>query len=484
MLDFLKKEANSTKTENGAETYISSTSHCVDLFGSIGALRSADNDDIISRFIKAYIEAPDIAMKILFYARDVRGGLGERRVFNIIINYLAKNYKNSVIKNIDYIPEFGRFDDLLSLLGTNCQTEMIELISKQLNEDLEAMKQKKENISLLAKWLPSINASNKTTISNAKIISKLLAMKYENYRKTLSSLRKYINIIENPLREKNYTFEYEKQPSKALFKYRRAFIRNDNERYLDFISKAKNGEVVLKTNSLYPYDVIRSCRNSDESERAVLDATWNSFSDYTNNSNAIAVIDGSGSMYNCGDPLPIDVAMSLGIYFAEKNKGPFYNHFITFSENPRLIEIKGETIFDKVEYCESFNEIANTNIQKVFELILNVAVKNKVPQNELPSTIYIISDMEFDYCTLNPSQTIFENAKQEYKHNGYVLPNVVFWNVQSRQQQVPVTKNELGVALVSGASPRIFNMVISNKLNPYDYMIETLSQERYSMIIA
>lgn len=485
MLEFLKKEANRTKTENGAETYISSENFCVDLFGSIGALRNASEDDIITRFTKAYIEAPDTAMKILFYARDVRGGLGERRVFNVIINYLAENYKNSVIKNIDYIAEYGRFDDLLSLLKTKCQSEMIKYISKQLKEDINSMKAQKENISLLAKWLPSVNASNKLTILRGKAIAKLLGMSQENYRKTLASLRKYIKIIENPMREKDYTFEYEKQPSKALFKYRCAFIRNDNERYLQFIDKVKKGTVKLKTNSLYPYDIIRSCRIPiDKTEKELLDVTWNGLSDYGDNRNAIAVIDGSGSMYSSGNPLPIDVAMSLGIYFAERNKGTFHNHFITFSTSPRLIEIKGENIVDKVKYCASFDEVSNTNLQKVFELILNTAVKNKLPQSELPSTIYIISDMEFDNCTSDPNQTIFENAKQEYKRHDYLLPNIVFWNVQSRQQQVPVTQNELGVALVSGASPKIFDMIMSNNLDPYSYMMETLNQERYKIIVA
>lgn len=485
MLELLKKEANRTKTENGAETYITSENFCVDLFGSIGALRNADNDDIITRFVKAYIEAPDTAMKILFYARDVRGGLGERRVFNVIINYLAENYKNSIIKNINYIPEFGRFDDLLSLLKTKCENEMIEYISKQLNKDINLMKAQKENVSLLAKWLPSVNASNKLTVSRGKAIAKLLGMSQEKYRKTLASLRKYIKIIENPLREKDYTFEYEKQPSKALFKYRGAFIRNDNERYLQFIEKVKKGTVKLKTSSLYPYDIIRSCRMAvDDIEKETLNVTWNSLPDYGNNKNAIAVIDSSGSMYDYGNPLPIDVAISLGIYFAERNTGTFHNYFITFSTTPQLIEIKGQNIFDKVDYCTSFNEVSDTNLEAVFELILNTAVKNRVPQNELPSTIYIISDMEFNTCTSNPNQTIFENAKQKYAKHNYSLPNIVFWDVQSRQQQVPITKNELGVALVSGANPKIFDMLMSNNLNPYSYMVEVLNQERYKMITA
>lgn len=486
MLEYLKQESNLTQTENGATTYKTSGNFCVDLFGSIGALREANDDQIISRFVKAYSESPNTAMKILFYARDVRGGLGERRVFRIIINYLAKYYSDSIIKNIKYIPEFGRYDDLLSLFNTKCEASMISFIEKQLKSDIASMQQNKKDVSLLAKWLPSINASSKTTTKQAKKLACLLNMTYEQYRKTLSALRKYIDIIENYLREKNYIFDYTKQTSKSLFKYRQAFIRNDNERYLNFINLVKQKKVVLKTGTLYPYDIIRSCKSfKNEEDKEILNTTWNSLPDYCkSNQNSIAVLDGSGSMYAVGNPLPIDIGLSLAIYFAERCNGEFKNHFITFSTNPKLVEIKGETIVDRSLYCQSFNEVSNTDIQKVFELILNTAIKNKLPQQELPDCIYIISDMEFDDCAVNSNKTNFEYAKEMYEKNGYKLPTLVFWNVQSRQQQVPVKVNESGVILVSGASPRIFEMVMTNELNPYDYMIKVLSNKRYSVIEA
>ena len=168
----------------------------------------------------------------------------------------------------------------------------------------------------------------------------------------------------------------------------------------------------------------------------------------------------------------------------QKNKGDFANHFITFSENPRLVEIKGKDIFEKIKYCATFNEDANTDIEKVFNLILSTAVKNKTPQKELPATIYIISDMEFDYCSANADLTNFENAKRAFAKHGLELPTVVFWNVQSRNQQQPVTMNEQGVVLVSGCSPRVFSMVMSGNLSPYAFMMETLGTERYEKITA
>jgi len=188
-------------------------------------------------------------------------------------------------------------------------------------------------------------------------------------------------------------------------------------------------------------------------------------------------------MYWGNEPLPASVALSLGIYFAERNMGAFKNHFITFSENPRLVEIKGADIVDKVQYAESFNEVANTNIQKVFELVLRTAVEHKVPKEELPSMIYIISDMEFDACTKDADLTNFEYAKGLFAQNGYELPNLVFWNVSSRNTQQPVPMNEKGVVLVSGASPRVFSMIGSGNLSPYAFMLDTLNAERYAKIL-
>jgi len=221
-----------------------------------------------------------------------------------------------------------------------------------------------------------------------------------------------------------------------------------------------------------------------------MDVTWSALEDFTTRSpggtgeNALVVVDGSGSMYNGGNPMPAAVALSLGIYFAERNTGAFRNHFITFSCRPQLVEIKGRDIVEKVRYCMGYNEVANTNIQRVFELILNAALKNRVPQDEMPSRIYIVSDMEFDSCARDASLTNFEYAKQLFAENGYKLPEVVFWNVASRNRQQPVTMNEQGVALVSGCTPRIFSMVAGGNMSPYTVMMEVLESERYARISA
>ena len=483
MLEFLKREANKTYTENGAVTYRSTGRDCLDLFATIGALRRESEQEITARFLRAYAEDPDLAMKILFYGRDVRGGLGERRVFRILLRWLAVSKPESVVRNLPYVAEYGRWDDVLVLLDTPCRAEALALLKQQFDADLAALSSDGD-VSLLGKWLPSVNASNDETIRAAKQIANAFGLSDRDYRKTLTKLRAQIRILENNLRERDYTFDYSKQPSKAMFKYRKAFLRNDAERYGAFMQRVSTGEVKLNTGALYPYEIIEKAFHCDDAERLSLDTTWRALADYTQDENALVVADGSGSMYWGGKPMPAAVAQSLAIYFAEHNRGAFRNHFITFSMNPRLVEIKGRDIVDKARYCETFNECANTNIQKVFELVLNAAVRNRVPQKDLPSTLYIISDMEFDSCAAGASLTNFEYAAKLFRQAGYRLPNVVFWNVSSRNQQQPITTNELGVALVSGCSPRIFSMVMEGSLDPFTFMLSVIDTERYAPIRA
>ena len=483
MLEVVKKTANKTYTENGAVTYHTSGKDCLDLFATVGALRHADDQDICKRFLRAYAENPDLAMKILFYARDVRGGLGERRVFRSVLTWLASNRKGSVVKNLPFIAEYGRWDDILVLLKTPCREEALALLNKQFREDLAAL-DGSGDISLLGKWLPSVNASNQETVAMAELIAKSFGLSSRNYRKALTKLRARIRIIENNLREKDYTFDYSKQPSKAMFKYRKAFLRNDGEPYNAFMDGVGRGEAKLHTGTLMPYELVERAYRCSEEERQSLDVTWRALEDFTTDENALVVADGSGSMYWNSVPSPAAVAQSLAIYFAERNKGKFHNHFITFSMSPQLVEIKGNDFVERVRYCGTFNECANTNLEAVFDLVLRAAVENHMPQAEMPAKLYIISDMEFDSCVANSSLTNFKNAKAKYAAAGYKLPDLVFWNVNSRNAQQPVKENDRGVALVSGCSPRIFSMVIGAELNPYDFMLSAIYTDRYAPITA
>ncbi|MBQ7577060.1 MAG: DUF2828 family protein [Synergistaceae bacterium] len=479
MLEQLKNEANLTLTENFAVTYKSAGNECLDLFATIGALRNSEPEQIQLRFMRAFAENPDLALRTAFYARDIRQGLGERKVFRVILEWLAKNNPDSITENIALIPEYGRWDDLLCLLDTNCRNYALNLIKSNLESD-----------SLISKWLPSINASSQQTRHYAHIIAKFLEMNSKQYRQLLTGLRAKLDLIENNLREKNYTFDYSKQPSKAMFKYRQAFIRNDGKRYNKFLEDVAQGKSSMNTGTLAPYEIIlpfvRWKKDEiSESERKAINTTWEALEDFTNGENALAVIDGSASMYRKDEIIsPISVALSLGIYFAERSTGEFHNHFITFSENPQLVAIKGNDIYERVNYCKSFDEIANTNLQKVFELILNTAVKNNIPPEQMPARLYIISDMEFDSCTEDSSLTNFEYAKKIFSEHNYNLPQIIFWNADSRHLQQPVTFNEQGVCLVSGVSPRVFAMIKRVDLTPLKFMLDILNSERYVNICA
>ena len=485
MLNELKKEANRTLTENGAATLLTTGSDCLDLFATIGALRNAEDQEIIVRYMRAFAEDPDMAMKMLFYSRDIRGGLGERRVFRTILKHLADVQAESVRKNLHYVAEYGRWDDLTVLFGTRCEKDAMALIREQLKQDLSAL-EAGENVSLLAKWLPSVNTSNADAVKDGKRIARALGMTDAEYRRTLVKLRAKIRIIENNLREKDYSFEYSAQPSRAMLKYRKAFHKNDDERYRAYLESVSRGEETIHTGTLYPYDIVEKALGfrGNDTEQKALDVTWKALEDYAPQSNALCVIDGSGSMYCGGTPIPATVALSLGMYFAERNRGEFHNHFITFSCNPKLVEIKGKDLVEKVQYCEGFNECANTNIQKVFELILSTAVKNRLPQEEMPETLYFISDMEFDFCTRDASMTNFEYAKKLFEDHGYKMPQVVFWNVQSRNKQQPVEMNKQGVILVSGCTPRLFSMVAAGQFDPAVFMQDVLLSKRYEPICA
>ena len=489
MLEYLKIEMNRTETENGAATHVSSGSDCLDLFATVGALRRESDAEILRRFARAFAEDADLAVKLLFFARDIRGGLGERRVFRVVLRRLADERPETVRKNLPYVAEFGRYDDLLVLLGTRCGEDALALLKTQFEKDLAAL-DAGEDVSLLGKWLPSVNASNLETVRLGKKVARAFGMRESAYRKALVSLRAKIRILENDLRLREYGFDYAKQPSRAMFKYRKAFLRNDGERYRRFMNQVVRGEVRLHADNVCPYELVApwlgysGMKTICAEEKEALNATWASLPDFGGEENALAVIDTSGSMYMDADPCPAAVALSLGLYFAERNRGAFRNCFIEFSRTPALIELKGETFADRLAYAASFSRIANTDLEAVFDAILRAAVRGNVPAEELPAKLVIISDMEFDACVKNSSLTNFENAKAKYEAHGYRLPEIVFWNVASRHRQQPVAKNEQGVCLVSGATPRLFSMIAGGIVTPYVFMTDVLGSDRYAKITA
>ena len=482
-----------TYTENGGLAYSTTWDACLDLFAQIGALRLAEESDVIALFEKAYRVNATLAMRILFYVRDAREGLGERRAFRILLRHLAKEHTQSAKKVIPYIAEYGRYDDLLCLLRTPCESDVIRLIKDQLDADMAALEQDAA-VSLLGKWLPSANTSCTQTVKDAKYLIRRLGMEERSYRKMLSALRKKIAIIENHLRERDYSFDYGAQPAKAMLRYSKTFIRNDTARYAAYLTAVKRGEKTMHTDTLYPYEVVKpifrdqfllyGIEDIDKDAYASLDVTWNALPDFTDDENALVVMDGSGSMYCTGDPLPIEVASSLALYYADRNKGAFAGRFITFSERPQMVQLKGDTVLDKLLHCISYDEPANTNLSAVFDLLLEEAVTYEVPQSQMPKKLYIISDMEFDECVGGAEISDFHYAEARFHSYGYQLPQIVFWNVQSRHGHLPVQVNDQGVALVSGCSARTFEMLRGNLTDPLCVMLKIIGRERYAKITA
>lgn len=485
LINHLKTESAKTLTENGAVAYETTGSDCLNFFATAGSMRHLTDQQILNVFERAFIENSDLAMKALFFTRDIREGLGERRVFRLILKSLAFVRPESVSKNIPYIAEFGRFDDLLSLYNTPCEKAALSYIQEVFNDDMAKL-QEGETISLLAKWLPSINASNSRTRQNAIKTAHFLKLSHKEYRKTLSFMRREIEIIENNLRTKDYSFDYEKQPSRAMFKYRAAFIRNDKERYDEFLEKVSKGQAKLNSDNVAPYEIVEKLlkeRNS-KTEINVLNTTWNALPDYTNDENAMAVVDVSASMYLWNNPSPISISISLGIYLAERNKGAFHNHLMIFSSKPRFFKLKTKSLAKNVSYIDALDDYPNTDIDAVFNLILNTAIKNKIPQEEMPSKLVIISDMQFDIAFEEPTLSNFELAKKKFEKAGYKLPNIVFWNAASRHSVMPVTMHETGTVLVSGVTPKMFEMVAGKLSSPFKLMMDILSKDRYANILA
>lgn len=515
MQNTLSNEFNYRTTENGALGYRTSGKELLDLNFAVASLRGASEEDIVNRFTKAFFEDKVLAMKWLFFARDARQGLGERRLFRVVLANLVKNNPEMVIPVINLIPEYGRYDDLWCLLDNKKSAEVVyEIVGTQLYHDLVNM-QKEKPISLLAKWMPSINASSATTKKHGKQLSKALQMSEREYRQMLSKLRKYLDVVEVKMSAKDWSeINYEAVPSRANIVYNSAFLRNDETRRREYLGKLEKGEAKINASVLYPHDIVHKYMNGGygrtmKPKDAALEAMWKALPDTVNGcGNTMVVADGSGSMTttvggNTG-VTALEVANALAIYFAERSSGEFKDKYITFSESPQFVDFSNCTsLRDKIYLTSHYNEVANTNIEKVFDLILTTAIRNRMRQEDIPKNILIISDMEFDSCaTCNrideprysgrypwgyrqnvyPDVRLFDVIRKRFEDAGYKLPRLVFWNVNSRTGTIPVKENDLGVALVSGFSTNIAKMVMSGKTDPYECLLETLNSERYSPI--
>ena len=472
-LNGMKSATNYTYTENGALTHKTTMDGLMDLFAMGAAYRTRTDEDCILLFKNAFDENPTYALKCLFYIRDIRGGQGERRFFRVITKWLASYAPEAMRRNLIHVPEFGRWDDLFAFVGTSLALDALDIVKHQLALDVQC-----KTPSLLAKWMPSENTSSVKTRTLATKVRKYLGMTSKQYRKTLSVLRARINVLERLMSEGRWDeIEFDKIPSKAGLKYKNAFARHDIERmkknpevksYEDF---AKDTTTKVNAKALYPYEVVDKAIEAmkcggyyysrsaavpmDDTNRLMVNKYWENLTDYFNEKsfNGLAVVDTSGSMtWSGGAAAPINVAISLGLYCAEKAKGPFAGHYVSFSSRPQLIECAGVDFCDKVQRIYRTNLCENTNIEATFDMLLNTAIQNHCNQDDLPQNIIVISDMEFDggtgYQSRNP-QTLMENIRDKWARAGYRMPHLIYWNVQARQNNIP---ENMGCGLVSYVS--------------------------------
>jgi len=462
-------------TENGMSTNSSPLNQCVNLFFQIGAMRGVDKKRLFTKVSKAFNEDPLTTIKIIFWARDVRGGAGERQIFRDCLSWLCDNHKEVLHNNIHLISEYGRWDDVLTLVGTqNCWDSALDIVKTALdNKD-----------SLCAKWMPRKGPK-------ANIIRRYLKLSPKQYRKLLVGLT---NVVETKMCAKDWkSIDYSKLPSLASSRYQKTFMKNDESRYETYKQALVDGETKINAAAVYPYDIIKSI--SHGGEKVVAQAQWDSLPNYMEgiSQRVLPVVDVSGSMTtpagNNGNVTCMDVSTSLGMYISERNEGVFKNAFITFSSKPQLQLLEG-SLTDRLIQLERADWGMNTDLQATFKLILDQAVKHNVPVSEMPTKVLILSDMEFDSAisgnwdsVTDWNPTAQEMIKGMYEEAGYEMPGIVYWNIQSRQDNVPTRFDEMGTALVSGFSPSIMKSILScQDMTPYNMMMETIGSARYEPI--
>lgn len=476
---------NTIKTENGAIGYKTTGKALLDMNFKISSYRNLSEDEIIQDFDNAFDEGPEMALRFLLYVRDVRGGVGERRLFRVIMRHLVDDMPETALALAKIAPEYGRWDDVVDLIDTYIGDRVIsQIIEPQIFEDLRNMIND-DSVSLLTKWMPSENASSKLSRKRAIKIARQMGLSMRSYGNMLSTLRGYIDVIEVKMSANKWSkINYEKVPSQANLLYKNAFLKRDKARRREYLTSLEKGEVKINSSTVFPHEITYKYTNTLSTD-ATLEAMWKALPDYVKgDSNTLVVRDGSGSMTWTSiaktDVKPSHIADALTIYFANRASGEFKNTFVTFSSSPKIVKIKGKSLREDLDILGKYDECSNTNIKAVFELILKTAKENKMKQEDLPKNILVLSDMEFDSGARNIP--LMSEVAQLYAESGYELPKLCYWNICSRSNAIPVKENKNGIVLVSGFSPAVIKMVLSAKIDPYEALVETLNGERYDLV--
>lgn len=508
-LDFLSSliaNMNTSITEKGAVGYKTTSNPLADVLFKIPSYRH-DKENFLVDFQQALNFDPVYAIKFLFYLRDVRGGVGERSTFREGLLLLAKAYPYALLKVIELIPFYGRWDDMFVLLRrknenlderenkvqNEIEQKVISIIREQLHFDLIQMSEG-EPVSLLAKWLPSENTSSQETRKLARYIRKKMGLTAPHYRLMLSEMRAYLNIVERQMSKGEWNkIDYSAVPSRANMIYKNAFIKHDKDRRTNFINDVLENKNSAKVNAktLFPHEIIKQIRKSvstqDEKE---IKAQWQGLPDLMPLKGSVLVVgDSSGSMtWGQGSVLPIDVAAALSIYCAERLEEPYKDKFITFSDTPSFVDLSSsEDIISKYEQFYLSDWGGTTNIEAVFDLVLKTAIENGVLQSELPDTILVISDMEFDLAwyvrnesCFDSRDRLFDTIRKKYKQYGYELPHLVFWNVSSRTNTIPDFGKE--VTLIGGYTPQLLKVALNPKGDNWEQLKAVLDGSRYTSV--
>lgn len=492
---------NVSVTENGMVGYKTTNHELLDFNFKVSSYR--DNLGVAKvDFEKVLNEKEAYALKFLFYVRDAREGIGERDLFRTCLRVLVDNKtisnKDEIINTtIKETPEYGRWDDLFVLLGTQYEKQVVVAIGDQLKEDINNYKNGK-SISLLAKWMPSENASSKGTKAHAKVLREGLELTPRQYRKILSTLRKHLDVVEVKTCAKEWDkINYSSVPSKANLKYKDAFLRNDETRRREFLAKLVVGDKSVHINSSvnFPHEIVHSYSNYSWCSRLkdydeALEQLWKNLKPCVGLEDTIVVRDGSGSMtMSVGNSKvsALDVSTALAIYCSQYTKEEFKDKFITFSSRAKLIDLSScANLHNKLERCYNESDCSNTNLQSVFELILKTAVDGNMKPEDLPKQVLVISDMEFDggsgYGNMHFDNNVIALMQSKYSFYGYSLPKLAFWNVNSRTGTIPVKQNKNGVTLISGFSQNVLSMVMNGETDPYKSLIKELTKDRYNAI--
>ena len=489
-----KTSAQIKTTENGAMAYNTTTNALLDLFAQIGALRPRSEGEIEMKYADAYAVNPELATKMLFYAGNIRGGLGERRTFRICLRWLAINHPIVVRDNLTNIPHFNRWDSLFTLVGTPVEPEMWNYIRDQLGLDMQAVIKEKHGgkhagISLLAKWMPTETAHAKETRALAKTAMRKLGVSPRQYRKMLSALRAHLKVVESLMSAGKWDeVEYPAVPSYAMKNYRKAFGNHDKVRFGEYIASLNRGEVKINASTLFPYDLVHQYMNGGSfyghgyKIDPIIEAQWKALPNYIEGENNILVMaDVSGSMYG----RPMESSIGLATYFAQRNTGDYHGLYMTFTDRPHFVDISRETTLagcvDKVRRTDIGY---STNLDRAFEYVLNHAIDNHITNEDMPKALVVVSDMEIDpYFRGRRNMDFVQKWVREFAKFGYTCPKLVMWNVEARNDTF-LSQND-DVVLVSGQSVSTFYNLCQSLggKTAWDFMCEVLNDPMYDCVV-